>query len=59
MSLAAWFENRWLAEHETSAEEVDDLLKIADRDLVSAKVNGLHPDWPMKCMRARWDCDDQ
>ena len=47
MSLKNWFENRWLAEHETSAEEVADLLKIADRDLAAAKVPGLDPDWQM------------
>lgn len=47
MSLKNWFENRWLSEHETSAEEVADLLGVADRDLVDARVPGLGTDWQL------------
>lgn len=47
MTLRSWFDNRWLAEHETSAEEVTDLLAIADRDLANAKVPGLSTDWQL------------
>jgi hypothetical protein len=47
MTLKDWLTNRWLAEHETSAEEVADLLGVADRDLADAKVPGLGTDWQL------------
>ena len=34
MSLIDWLKAGWLKEHETSPEEIGDLLHIADRDLV-------------------------
>lgn len=45
MTLRDWLANRWLSEHETSAEEVADLLAVVDRDLHDATVAGLSPDW--------------
>jgi hypothetical protein len=45
MSLKSWFENRWVAEHETSAEEIADLIGVVDRDLANARVAGLDADW--------------
>lgn len=45
MTLRTWLANRWLVEHETSAEEITDLLSLVDRDLVDAKVAGVSPDW--------------
>jgi hypothetical protein len=46
MSLTQWAENGWLRRHRTSRDEIDNLLKIVDRDL---RKNGtlvqkiLHP----------------
>jgi hypothetical protein len=59
MSLTQWAENGWLRRHRTSRDEIDNLLKIVDRDL---RKNGtlvqkiLHPSgarggkicWPLK-----------
>jgi hypothetical protein len=47
MTLKDWLDNRWLTEHETSAEEVADLLGVADRDLADARVPGLGTDWQL------------
>lgn len=45
MTLRSWLENRWLAEHETSPEEISDLLTVIDRDLKDAAIDGLSADW--------------
>jgi len=45
MTLQSWLANRWLVEHETSAEEIADLLSVVDRDLIDAKVAGVSSDW--------------
>ena len=45
MTLQNWLSNGWLAEHKTSAQEISDLLAIADRDLSQALTPGLSPDW--------------
>jgi hypothetical protein len=45
MSLKDWLRNGWLAEHETSPQEIIDLLRIADRDLRECQTAGLSPDW--------------
>lgn len=45
MSLQSWLANRWLVEHETSAEEIADLFSVVDRDLIDAKVAGVSSDW--------------
>ncbi len=45
MSLATWLSNRWLTEHQTSPEEVADLLAVVKRDLDDAAIEQLSPDW--------------
>jgi hypothetical protein len=45
MSLPDWLANRWLVQHESSREEVEDLLAVVDRDLTDAAIEGLSPDW--------------
>jgi hypothetical protein len=47
MNLPSWLENRWLAEHETSRNEVADLLALVDRDLADSALQQLSPDWRM------------
>jgi uncharacterized protein (UPF0332 family) len=44
MSLAQWAENGWLRPHQTSAKEIDDLLRIIARDLQDAAGN-ISTDW--------------
>jgi len=44
MSLQQWAENRWLREHQTSPEEIANLLQIVDRDLKDAS-EPISPDW--------------
>lgn len=44
MSLRDWQENRWLIEHRVSAQEIIDLLTVADRDLTDCMVPGLSSD---------------
>jgi hypothetical protein len=45
MSLKNWFENGWLTKHETSREEIGNLLGVADRDLRDCQSTGLSADW--------------
>jgi hypothetical protein len=47
MSLADWQKNSWLTKHETSPQEVADLLGVVDRDLADCQTAGLSPDWPL------------
>ena len=44
MNLKQWFDNGWLREHETSKNEISDLLAIVDRDLKDTEA-GLSADW--------------
>ncbi len=44
MSLKQWLDNGWLRQHETSKNEILDLLSIVDRDLKDARA-GLSADW--------------
>src|SRR5882672_263426 len=44
-TLKDWLKFGWLKEHKTSAEEVGDLLAVADRDLSACKTPDLHNDW--------------
>lgn len=37
MTLKQWAENGWLRPHKTSQKEIDNLLRIIDRDLLDAK----------------------
>jgi len=45
MSLREWLANRWLDEHDTNAEEIANLLALADRDLHDAQSTELSVDW--------------
>ena len=36
--LAGWLQNSWLVRHTTSAEEIANLLRVSDRDLVACKA---------------------
>jgi hypothetical protein len=47
MSLKNWFDNGWLTQHETSTEEIRNLLGVADRDLCDCQAAGLSADWRM------------
>lgn len=47
MSLQDWLRNAWLAEHETSREEITDLLSVIDRDLRDCHTSGLSTDWQL------------
>ena len=44
MNLKQWFDNGWLRQHETSKNEISDLLAIVDRDLKDTRA-GLSADW--------------
>jgi hypothetical protein len=45
MSLDEWLASRWVNEHETSAQEVNDLLALIDRDLRESQLSDLSLDW--------------
>ena len=45
MSLSDWEKNGWLKEHQTSREEIQNLLNIVKRDLRDSEVKGLTKDW--------------
>jgi hypothetical protein len=47
MSLQDWLRNGWLIEHQSSSQEIESLLKIADRDLTDCQQPGLTPDWKL------------
>jgi hypothetical protein len=47
MSLTNWRDNGWVVEHQTSQEEISDLLNVADRDLSDCESPGLSPDWQL------------
>jgi hypothetical protein len=47
MSLQDWARNGWLTEHQTSAQEIADLLAVADRDLGDCQVKDLSEDWQL------------
>jgi hypothetical protein len=44
MSLNQLFDNGWLRRHQTSREEIANLLEIVDRDLMDAE-KGISDDW--------------
>ena len=47
MSLKDWARNGWLTEHKTDAQEILDLLRVVDRDLVDCRAEGLSADWSL------------
>jgi len=44
MTLKQWSENQWLRPHMTSRREIDDLLRIVDRDLADTGAD-VSADW--------------
>jgi HEPN domain-containing protein len=47
VSLQDWLKSRWLIEHQTSRQEIADLLGMADRDLAQCRTPNLSPDWQL------------
>ena len=47
MSLREWERNGWLQSHESSPNEVRDLLAVVDRDLADSAAGGLSADGRM------------
>jgi hypothetical protein len=45
MTLQRYLENSWIRPHETSPEEIGELLAIADRDIGQSQTPGLGPEW--------------
>ncbi len=45
MSFEIWLRNGWLKTHESSREEIRDLLALVDRDLQACRTPGLAVDW--------------
>ena len=45
MNLPTWLTNRWITAHQSSRQEIADLLGVAERDLADSQVPGLSPDW--------------
>src|SRR2546422_4505428 len=44
-SLQDWLKNGWVKAHQTSRQEIADLLAVADRDLAACQTPGLINDW--------------
>ncbi len=47
MSLQDWLKSGWLIKHQTSRQEIVDLLRMADRDLAQCRTPNLSPDWQL------------
>jgi len=47
VSLSDWARNGWLVAHQTSPQEIADLLGVADRDLRDCAVKDLSEDWQL------------
>jgi hypothetical protein len=45
MSLRDWVQYGWLTEHQSSPEEIKNLLGLVDRDLRECQAKGLGADW--------------
>lgn len=45
MSLRDWVQYGWLTEHQSSPEEIRNLLGLVDRDLRACQAEGLDADW--------------
>jgi hypothetical protein len=44
MSLQDWLNKKWIIPHRTSAQEIGDLFRIADRDIIQSQIPGLDND---------------
>src|SRR6059058_1167830 len=47
MSLSDWERNGWLTKHQTSPNEIRDLLQVVERDLADSAAKGISADWRM------------
>ena len=47
MSLPDWERNGWLTKHQTSRNEIRDLLQVVELDLADSAAEGLSADWRM------------
>ena len=45
VTLKNWLKNKWLVEHQTSRQEIQDLLSVSERDMADCRAEGLSPDW--------------
>lgn len=45
VTLQRYLENSWLQRHQTSPQEITELLAIADRDIGQSQTPGLGPEW--------------
>jgi hypothetical protein len=45
MTLPKWADNGWLRQHQTTRQEIGDLLAIVTRDLSDAQVGDISTDW--------------
>ena len=45
MTLELYLDNNWIRRHETSRQEIAELLAIADRDIGESQTRGLGPEW--------------
>ncbi len=47
MDLKDWLRSGWLIEHQTSSQEIADLLGVVGRDIAQCQLAGLSPDWQL------------
>jgi len=47
-TLGDWYKYGWLVKHQTSKQEIGDLLALADHDLQTAQLPDLPADWRLK-----------
>ena len=45
MNLNEWFNNGWLKRHQTSRDEIQNLLNLVKRDLTDCRIPELSTDW--------------
>jgi hypothetical protein len=45
MTLSNWASNGWLKQHNTSRQEIENLLAMVERDLADARTADLSADW--------------
>ena len=47
VDLRDWLKNGWLTEHQTSCQEITNLLGVIDRDANQCQTPSLGPDWQL------------
>jgi len=47
MELSDWLRLGWVREHQTSQQEIADLLAVSERDLTACRLEGLGADWQL------------